>query len=56
MIWLQLTTTAKYQRMNAQPMKTKTNKYTSRLRYKTNTWVTLIKLKNSKKDWVVFLR
>ena len=34
----------------------KTNKYTSRLRCKTNTWVTLIKLKNSKKDWVVFLR
>ena len=49
MIWLQLTTTTKYQIMNTKPMNTKTNKYTCRLRYITNTRRTLLKLTNTKK-------
>ena len=36
---------AKYQRINTQPIKTKTIKYTRTLRY---TWITLIKLTNTK--------
>ena len=33
MIWLQITITTKYQRINTQLIKIKTNKYTRRLRY-----------------------
>ena len=40
----------KYQRINTQPIKTKTIKYTRRLRYITSTWITLIKLANTK-NW-----
>ena len=46
MIWLQITITAKYQRINTQLMKIITNKYTRRLTY---TLKRLIKLKNTKK-------
>ena len=40
--------TTKYQRINTQPMKTKTIKYTHRIRYIMSTWRTLIELKNTK--------
>ena len=38
----------KHQRINTQPIKTKTIKYTHRLRYITSTWITLLKLANTK--------
>ena len=40
----------KVSKNNIQPMKTKTIKYTRRLRYITSTWRTLIKLKNTE-NW-----
>ena len=50
----------KYQRINTQPIKTKTTKYTRRLRYITSTWITLLKLaktknwtwRNTKQTWI----
>ena len=39
----------KYQRINKQPIKTKTTKYTRRVRCITSAWTTLIKLANTKK-------
>ena len=44
------TWSTKYQRTNIQPIKTKTIKYTRRLRYIRSTWITLIKLANTK-NW-----
>ena len=51
----------KYQRINTQPIKTKTIKYTHRLRYITSTWIALLKLANTtnwtwpntKKTWSI---
>ena len=40
----------KFQRINTQPIKTKTIKYTHRLRYITSTWIKLLKLTNAK-NW-----
>ena len=44
----------KFQRINTQPIKTKTIKYTHRLRYITSTWIKLLKLANAK-NWTGIL-